>query len=34
MTTDNALMIAIAGYHNRDKKTIWDKIDADPNLKL
>lgn len=34
MSTDNALMIAIAGYFNLDKKTTWDKIDADPNLKL
>lgn len=34
MSTDNALMIAIAGYYNLDKTTTWDKIDADPNLKL
>lgn len=34
MSTDNALMVAIAGYHNSGNKTTWDKIDADPNLKL
>lgn len=34
MSTDNALMVAIAGYYNSDNKTTWDKIDADPNLKL
>ncbi len=34
MSTDNALMVAIAGYHNSDNKTTWDKIDANPNLKL
>lgn len=34
MSTDNALMIAVAGYHNLDKKTSWENIDANPNLKL
>lgn len=36
MSTDNGLMIAIAGYYNflAGNISTWDKIDADPNLKL
>lgn len=36
MSTDNGLMIAIAGYYNwlADHKTTWDKTDINPNLKL
>ncbi len=34
LCTDNALMTAIAGYFNRDKKKNWQKIKAKPNLQI
>ncbi len=32
--TDNALMISVAGYHNRKKAVKYDMIEAKPNLRL
>ena len=32
--TDNALMISVVGYQNRKKAVKYDKIKADPNLRL
>lgn len=36
MSTDNALMVAIAGHYNwlAENKATWDNIDINPNLKL
>jgi N6-L-threonylcarbamoyladenine synthase len=34
LTGDNALMIALAGYFNRKKKSAWRHLHADPNLRL
>lgn len=34
LSTDNGLMIAIAGYFNRNKKTAWKNIQADGNLRI
>ena len=34
LTTDNAAMIGIAAAYHLDQKTTYDKIHADPNLKL
>ncbi len=32
--TDNALMISVAGYFNRKKAVDYDKVEANPNLRL
>jgi len=32
LSTDNAVMIAIAGYYNKPKN--WTKIEADANLRI
>jgi N6-L-threonylcarbamoyladenine synthase len=34
LSTDNGLMIAIAGYFNRAKKIGWQKLQADGNLRV
>lgn len=34
LSTDNALMIAITGYFNRNKKIAWQKLEADANLRI
>ena len=34
LTGDNALMIALAGYFNRHKKSAWRTLQADANLRL
>ncbi len=34
LTGDNALMISLAGYFNRKKKTAWRTVQADANLRL
>ncbi len=34
LSTDNALMIAVAGYFNRDKKINWKKLKAESNLRI
>ncbi|MBI4132785.1 MAG: tRNA (adenosine(37)-N6)-threonylcarbamoyltransferase complex transferase subunit TsaD [Candidatus Sungbacteria bacterium] len=34
LTGDNALMIALAGYFNRKKKSAWGSVQADANLRL
>jgi len=34
LTGDNALMIALAGYFSRNKKTAWRVLQADANLRL
>ncbi len=34
LSTDNGLMIAIAGYFNRTKKTGWRKLTVDANLRI
>ena len=35
LSTDNAVMIAVAGYYNREKKTKdYSKIEAQPNLRI
>ncbi|MBI4059495.1 tRNA (adenosine(37)-N6)-threonylcarbamoyltransferase complex transferase subunit TsaD [Candidatus Giovannonibacteria bacterium] len=34
LTGDNALMIALAGWFNRNKKTAWRSVQADANLRL
>ncbi len=34
LTGDNALMIALAGYFRRGKKTTWKNLQADANLRL
>lgn len=34
LTGDNALMIALAGYFNRNKKSAWKNLQADANLRL
>ncbi len=33
-TGDNAAMIALAAYFHRQRPTSWEKLEADPNLKL
>ena len=33
-TGDNALMIALAGYFSRNKKTAWKNLQADANIRL
>ena len=32
--TDNALMISVAGYYNKQKVVKYDMIEAVPNLRL
>ena len=34
LSTDNGLMIAIAGYFNRKKKVSWQKLKANANLRI
>ena len=34
LSTDNALMIAVAGYFNKNKKTSWKKLKANANLRI
>ncbi len=34
LSTDNALMIAITGYFNKSKKTTWEDIEANANLRI
>jgi N6-L-threonylcarbamoyladenine synthase len=34
LSTDNGLMIAVAGYFNRTKKIAWQKLSANANLRL
>jgi len=34
LSTDNALMTAIAGYYHRDKKINWQKLEAKANLRI
>jgi len=34
LSTDNALMIAITGYFNKDKKIAWQKSKANANLRI
>ena len=34
LSTDNGLMIAIAGYFNRTKKIAWQKLSVDANLRI
>jgi N6-L-threonylcarbamoyladenine synthase len=34
LSTDNALMVAIAGFFNSDKKVKWQKIEAKSNLRI
>ncbi|OGZ73069.1 MAG: hypothetical protein A2908_01970 [Candidatus Staskawiczbacteria bacterium RIFCSPLOWO2_01_FULL_38_12b] len=34
LSTDNALMIAIAGYLNKAKKIAWQKLSVDANLRI
>ncbi len=34
LSTDNGLMIAVAGYFNRAKKIAWQKLSANANLRL
>ena len=34
LSTDNALMTAITGYFHKNKKTTWQKIKANANLRI
>ncbi len=34
LSTDNGLMIAVAGYFNRKKKASWKNLEADANLRI
>ncbi len=34
LSTDNGLMIAVAGYFNRNKKTSWKKLTVNANLRI
>ena len=34
LSTDNALMIAVAAYFNKSKKTSWQKLKVSPNLRV
>ena len=34
LSTDNGLMIAVAGYFNRTKKIAWQKLSANANLRV
>lgn len=34
LSTDNALMIAVAGYFHQTKKTEWQKVNANANLRI
>ena len=34
LSTDNGLMIAVAGYFNKNKKTSWKKLKVDANLRI
>ena len=34
LSTDNGLMIAVAGYYNRNKVIDWKDLVADSNLRL
>ena len=34
LSTDNALMIAVAAYFNRNKKASWKILKADANLRI
>jgi len=34
LSTDNALMIAVTGYFNKNKKTSWKNLEADANLRV
>ncbi len=34
LSTDNGLMIAVAGYFNRKKKASWKNLEANANLRV